>query len=203
MGKIIEMRLQRQQGEADIYTKGGILPKTYIRQPAQDKNNVQWMIAKKVDNGFAAGKPLKAGVCARVVRGKRKEKETVFEELMLSDEVGTSYCDKNHPFVGEQLQAEGQTFARENGLHDYEAWKKWLLVDCVHYNYKGNDDNWLYFAALEIASQVVAHLDIQGHPYIILETQWRHQVSHKTWSVYEIKDRNDNVVVLCGIGYLK
>lgn len=202
MARIIEVRLKDQQGEADLYTKGIIFKKVYIRQTAQDNNDVQWLAAKKADSGYEAGKPVKAGVTVRVVKGKRKEKETIFEEMTVLDESGFPRVDtKAYSFVHEQVPAEAKDYAQQNKLYTLDAWKKWLLVDCAHYSYKGSEENWLYFAARKLNEQAVVDLDIQGRAYTIWQTQWKHQVSQKTWSVYEIKNPNGEVVTLCGIAY--
>ena len=202
MSKVIKVRFKENQGAEDIFISTGIPKKVYIRQPAQNKKQVVWTTATKAGIGYEASSPLKAGVSVCVIKGGKKEKTTVFTEVMEAQESSeATFAEKAEPFSYEHLAGNAKICAADLHLHPYEDWSRWLLSDCEQYHYTGYPDNWLHFGTSEVSKKTIETLDIMGAQYPVVETIWKHKINGRTWKVIEITDAQGNTVELCGYGF--
>ena len=204
MGKVIEVKFYAQQNAEELYisTSGR---KFYVRQPIQDTDRVLWTTASKWDGGYEADTPIKAGITIRVVSGaKRREKITHFEELMEANpETGTVSAEKKEFFLSEQLANGKKAIIKSHDLHTYDQWSRWLLNETTRYDYTGYPENWLHFGTDRLEQEQVDTLNIFGHNYPVIATNWKHSICDKTWTVYEIQDAKGNIVELCAYQYNK
>ena len=202
MSKVIEVKYKQQQDDNELYVSTGFLERHYFRQPSSDKNRVIWSVAKETRDGCEVGAPVKAGTTIRVVIGKKKEKVVLFEETVTADEVnGAVSAEKRENFVCDLLKEAVEGLSQKLSLHDYESWAKWLLKECAKHNYTGYQDNWLHFGTRPAEEVEVETLEILGHTFTVVMTDWSHMVCDKTWKVVEIRDANNNALELCGYSY--
>lgn len=202
MPKVIEVRFKAQQGAEDLFIGTGFPKKVYIRQPAQDKTQVVWTTASKCGNGYKADTPLKADVSVRVISGTKKDKKTLFEEVMRgTDAASPVFAEKKELFSCELLAQAAKDYVKQLSLQTYERWSQWLLRETRRHNYTGYQDNWLHFGTNCTHTEVFEKLDVMGVYYNVEESTWNHMVCSNTWKVVQIKDPNGNVVELCGYDF--
>lgn len=198
MPKVIEVKFNAQNGADDLFISTGFPKKFYVRQPLSDGKRVAWLTASK-QGDHEPDTPIKAGTTMRVVAGIKKEKATLFEEVMEVDDANTtSSAQKNERFSGELIDATVQELIKGLGLHDYDGWSKWLLSERERFGYTGYPDNWLHFGTTPVVTREHECVNILGASYMIVATEWRHMICGKNWVVYELKDSAGNVIELCG-----
>ena len=193
--RTIEVKFKCKQGAEDLFYS----PETkrvYARQPANVDDIVFWYTTCKWSQGYEADCPIRAGITMRVLDYKGK---VCFRETLEPDtwNGGTS-AKKKGRFYDETLKKLARSVERQNHLKSYEDWSKWLCSFQEQFGNKDYRDNWLHWNVLTVSDEKIAEYELLDGPAYLYKQTRKHEICGKEWVEYEIRDKDDDVLAICG-----
>jgi len=157
---------------------------------------VFWYTTCKWSQGYEADCPIRAGITMRVLdyKGKVRFRETLEPDTWNG---GTS-AKKKGRFYDETLKKLARSVERQNRLKSYEDWSKWLCSFQERFGNKDYRDNWLHWNVLTVSDEKIAEYELLDGPAYLYKQTRKHEICGKEWVEYEIRDKDDDVLAICG-----